>query len=147
MLIRKATLDDLNAIVEFNQAMAEETEGKKLDSNTITAGVKGLLGNAQRGFYLVAEADGVITGSLMVTYEWSDWRNADFWWIQSVYIVPEYRRKGVYSALYKKVQFLAEAADDVCGYRLYVEKENLAAQSTYEALGMAETHYLMYESQ
>lgn len=147
MHIRKASSDDLTAIVEFNQAMAEETEGKQLDFVTITAGVKGLLDNAHRGFYLVAEKDGDIAGSLMVTFEWSDWRNANFWWVQSVYIQPEFRRQGVYSALYHKVQALAESDDTVCGFRLYVEKENINAQKTYRALGMAETHYLMYESQ
>lgn len=147
MHIRKASSDDLTAIVEFNQAMAEETEGKQLDFVTITAGVKGLLDNAHRGFYLVAEKDGDIAGSLMVTFEWSDWRNANFWWVQSVYIQPEFRRQGVYSALYHKVQALAESDDTVCGFRLYVEKENINAQKTYRALGMAETHYLMYESE
>lgn len=147
MNIRKATLNDLQAIVDFNQAMALETENKVLETAIISAGVKELLANPVRGFYLVAEHEAEIVGSLMVTFEWSDWRNGDFWWVQSVYIVPEKRRQGIYSALYQKVKSLAEQSDKVCGYRLYVEKENTKAQKTYEALGMAETHYLMYESQ
>lgn len=147
MNIRKATIADLQAIVDFNQAMAFETEGKKLDSAVLTAGVSAMLQNDQKGFYLVAELDNEIAASLMVTYEWSDWRNGTFYWIQSVYVRPQDRRKGLYSALYEEVKTLAQGNDDVCGYRLYVEKENEPAQKTYEALGMHETHYLMYESQ
>ncbi len=147
MQVRLATQSDLVAIVEFNQAMALETEGKQLDNHTLSAGVAGLLDNPHRGFYLVAEQEDAIAGSLMVTYEWSDWRNANFWWVQSVYILPEFRRQGVYSALYGKVQSLARTDDNVCGFRLYVEKENEKAQRTYQSLGMDETHYLMYESQ
>lgn len=147
MQVRLATGADLIAIVEFNQAMAQETENKKLDSVTLSEGVGGLLNNPQRGFYLVAEHEGVIAGSLMVTYEWSDWRNANFWWIQSVYILPAFRRQGVYSALYQRVKSLADSDNNVCGFRLYVEKENVNAQKTYQSLGMGETHYLMYQSQ
>lgn len=146
MKIRTAIMADVEALVQFNQAMAKETEGKRLDNAVLKAGVTALLENTARGFYLVAEDQGEIMGSLMVTYEWSDWRNANFWWVQSVYIVPEHRRKGIYSALYGEVNTLAQNNDNVCGYRLYVEKDNLIAQSTYEKLGMAQTHYLMYES-
>lgn len=143
--IRKGDSSDLASLVAFNQAMAIETEGKQLDTETLTSGVLTLLENNNRGFYLVASQDGEIAGSLMVTYEWSDWRNADFWWIQSVYIKPEYRRQGIYSALYQQVQSLAENTKGVCGYRLYVEKDNLVAQKTYQKLAMHESHYLMYE--
>lgn len=139
-------MDDLHRLVAFNQAMAMETEGKRLDESVLQQGVLRLLEDVDKGFYLVAENEQGIVGSLMVTFEWSDWRNATFWWVQSVYIVPESRRKGVYSALYNQVKALADD-QQVCGFRLYVEKENRAAQSTYEALGMAESHYLMYESQ
>lgn len=147
MKVRKAQVNDLQALVNFNQAMALETENKTLDETVLRAGVAGMLNHPQRGFYLVAENDkNEITGSLMVTYEWSDWRNSTFCWIQSVYIKPEYRRKGVYSSLYQHVQKMVEQDADICGYRLYVETDNVAAQKTYEALGMQHSHYLMYES-
>lgn len=146
MKIRRANPTDVASLVAFNQAMALETEDKELDGETLTAGVKGILDHQARGFYLVAEDQGEIAGSLMVTFEWSDWRNANFWWVQSVYILPKYRRKGVYSLLYNEIRRLADNSDNVCGYRLYVEKDNFAAQKTYESLGMSESHYLMYES-
>ncbi len=145
--IRKALPKDLRAIVDFNQAMALETENKTLDDHTLSAGVAGMLDNPHRGFYLVAEDEqGQIAGSLMVTFEWSDWRNATFCWIQSVYVKPEFRRQGVYSGLYAKVQQIVEDSEDICGYRLYVENDNHIAQRTYESLGMKASHYLMYES-
>lgn len=146
MKIRRANPNDVESLVAFNQAMALETENKVLDSKTLTSGVKGILENQARGFYLVAEDQGEIAGSLMVTFEWSDWRNANFWWVQSVYILPQHRRQGVYSQLYNEIRRLADDSDNVCGYRLYVEKDNLAAQKTYESLGMSESHYLMFES-
>ena len=146
MQIRKATPADQTDIVNFNQAMAMETEGKHLDDQTINNGVNRVLSDGTKGFYLVAEVAGEIAASLMVTFEWSDWRNATFYWIQSVYVRPQNRRQGLYSALYKEVIRLAEESEDVCGYRLYVEKENAVAQKTYEALGMSETQYFMYES-
>lgn len=147
MRIRKATLQDSQALVDFNQAMALETEDKQLDADTLTAGVNGLLGDENKGFYLVAELpNGDVAGSLMVTFEWSDWRNNQFWWIQSVYIRPQNRRQGIYSDLYNKVKILAEENKGVCGFRLYVEKDNVVAQQTYEKLGMHESHYAMYET-
>ena len=146
MQIRKAIATDLNDIVNFNQAMAMETEGKQLDDQTINNGVNRVLQDDTKGFYLVAEVEGEIAASLMVTYEWSDWRNATFYWIQSVYVRPQNRRQGLYSALYREVIRLAEESEEVCGYRLYVEKENAVAQKTYESLGMSETQYYMYES-
>lgn len=147
--IRLADARDLETLVQFNQAMARETEAKELDQDVLTAGVKNLLGNNQHGFYVVAEQSDSksieVIGSLMVTYEWSDWRNGLFWWIQSVYIKPRFRRRGIYRQLYRFVKELARREQDVRGFRLYVEKENHIAQRTYEQLGMAETHYLMYE--
>ena len=109
------------------------------------AGVKAMFENPQMGFYLVAESDGVIAAALMTTTEWSDWRNGLFWWIQSVYVLPEFRRQGLYKKLYEEVKSLAENDTSVCGFRLYVEHENLTAQKTYQALGMDETHYKLYE--
>lgn len=143
--IRVANRQDLAALVNFNQSMALETENKKLDSDVLNKGVGALMADPNKGFYLVAEQNAQVVGSLMVTTEWSDWRNAVFWWIQSVYILPQNRRQGIYGLLYAKVKELAEQDGNVCGLRLYVEKENVIAQRTYEALGMEQSHYLMYE--
>ncbi|WP_345870148.1 GNAT family N-acetyltransferase [Shewanella algae] len=145
MLIRKGTPKDTEALVAFNQAMAQETEGLALDSDTLSRGVSTLLENPAKGFYLVAEIEGEIAGSLMVTFEWSDWRAADYYWIQSVYIKPEHRQKGIYRALYHEVKTLAEKQGGAASFRLYVEQENTRAQQTYQSLGMSQSHYLMYE--
>jgi len=145
MKIRKGQLTDLTALVNFNQAMAMETENLQLDNDTLTRGVNGLLSHPERGFYLVAEVDGDIVGSLMVTFEWSDWRASQYYWIQSVYIRPQNRRQGIYGKLYQAVKDMAAKNGDAASFRLYVEHENKPAQSTYEALGMKQSHYLMYE--
>lgn len=145
MKIRLARKEDASAMVNFNQAMALETEGKTLDSHILTSGVEAVFDDDKKGFYVVAEDEGKIVGGLMVTFEWSDWRDGWFWWIQSVYILPDYRGKRIYSLLYDFVKTEAGKQDDVCGFRLYVEKENERAQKVYQKLGMAETHYLMYE--
>jgi ribosomal protein S18 acetylase RimI-like enzyme len=136
---------DLASLVKFNQLMAWETEQKTLDESVLCKGVAALIADHNKGFYLVAEQDNNVVGSLMVTTEWSDWRNGVFWWVQSVYISPDFRRQGVYAQLYAEVKILAEQQQNVCGFRLYVEKENLIAQKTYESLGMEQSHYLMYE--
>ena len=143
--MRRAEARDARSLVEFNLAMARETEAKELAPEVLGAGVARFIGRPEYGFYLVAEDAGRLVGSLMVTYEWSDWRDGLFWWIQSVYVLPSHRRRGVYRRLYEHVKRLAAEAPDVRGFRLYVEKENRAAQATYEQLGMSETHYLMYE--
>ncbi|MFT6989881.1 MAG: ribosomal protein S18 acetylase RimI-like enzyme [Paraglaciecola sp.] len=143
--IRVAEQSDLASLVKFNQLMAWETEQKKLDESTLGKGVAALIADDNKGFYLVAEQGTDVVGSLMVTTEWSDWRNGVFWWVQSVYISPECRRQGIYAQLYAQVKILALQQQDVCGFRLYVEKENLIAQKTYESLGMQQSHYLMYE--
>jgi ribosomal protein S18 acetylase RimI-like enzyme len=145
MNIREAQARDVASLVEFNQAMALETEGKKLESEILRSGVEAVFHDSKKGFYVVAETGGEIVGGLMVTYEWSDWRNSWFWWIQSVYILPEHRERGIYRLLYEFVKMKAEKAKDVCGFRLYVEKENERAQKVYEKLGMKSSHYLMYE--
>jgi ribosomal protein S18 acetylase RimI-like enzyme len=145
MRIRLATPADAAALVAFNAAMALETERKELLPEVIGAGVRSLLGNPASGFYVVAQASDRVVGSLLVTKEWSDWRNGDFWWIQSVYVRPESRRRGVYRALYRHVQELAAQDPRVCGFRLYVERDNGRAQATYRALGMKETRYLVFE--
>lgn len=145
--VRAAEPSDAPIIVEFNQRMAEETEGKRLSTEILTAGVAAVFADKQRGFYVVAE-NGFkeVVGCLLITFEWSDWRNALFWWIQSVYVHADYRGKGVYRRLYQRVKEMArENETPVCGFRLYVEKENDVAQNVYEKLGMEETVYKMYE--
>ena len=145
--IRGGRPEDAEVIAGFNRAMAEETEAKKLDLGISVSGVRALLERPQNGRYLVAEQGDEIVGSLMVTTEWSDWRNGFFWWVQSVYVRPEFRRQGVYRALYTEVRIHAKAQPDVCGIRLYVENENDSAQKTYEALGMKKTGYRLYEEE
>lgn len=146
MKIRIATMDDAKNLVEFNQAMALETEGKRLETEVLQSGVGAVFGDEKKGFYVVAEdVDKKIVGGLMITLEWSDWRDKWFWWIQSVYILPEARGKKLYTKLYDFVKEQAEMRGDVCGFRLYVEKENTNAQKVYEKCGMESSHYLMYE--
>ena len=148
MNIRIAIPDDAPALVAFNQAMALETEGKTLADDKISPGVAAVFTDEKKGFYVVAENEnGEIVGGLMVTYEWSDWRNAWFWWIQSVYITPEYRGQKLYSRMYDFVKQKAAATGNVCGFRLYVENENFNAQKVYDAVGMHGSHYLMYEEE
>ena len=144
--IRNAAMTDAAIIASNNSLMAEETEGRTLDPDIIGPGVAALLADPGKGRYWVAEAAGQIVGQLMVTYEWSDWRNGTLWWIQSVYIAPDFRRQGVFSALYHHVESLAAAEPDVCGLRLYVEDNNHRAQRTYEALGMVKPSYVVMES-
>ena len=134
-------------IAEFNQAMAIETEGKALPWNKIHPGIKAILQDRSLGFYLVAMDQEEVVGCLAITYEWSDWRNGLFWWIQSVFVAPSHRAKGVFSAMYSHVKHLATEKPSVCGIRLYVEKENLTAQQTYKKLGMIETHYRIMEEE
>ncbi len=143
--IRAAGAADTETIASFNEKMAIETEGKTLDPATIRAGIRGLLARPERGFYLLALEDGAPAGQLMITYEWSDWRNGVFWWIQSVYVSPELRGRGIYRALHDEVHRMAREAGDVCGFRLYVEKGNARAQATYRRLGMHETDYRLFE--
>lgn len=145
MDIRMASAVDGDTLVRFNRAMAMETEDKALREAVVERGVSAVFDDPRRGFYVVAEHAGQIVAALMVTFEWSDWRNADFWWIQSVYVTPRFRRKGVYKRLHQFVRERARKAGGVCGLRLYVEKDNVDAQGVYEALGMAHTDYLMYE--
>lgn len=145
MNIRIAQTSDAAALVEFNQAMALETEEKKLEPDVLRPGVESVFQDASKGFYVVAETEGEIIGGLMITYEWSDWRNAWFWWIQSVYILPKARGQSIYSRLYDFVKQRAREKGDVCGFRLYVEKENVHAQRVYEKVGMESSYYLMYE--
>ncbi|MFA6294462.1 MAG: N-acetyltransferase [Victivallales bacterium] len=143
--VREAVSADADSIADFNIAMAWETESKKLSPDKIGSGVKALFKKPEYGFYVIADIDGTVAGSLMITYEWSDWRNGLFWWIQSVYVKPEFRRQGVYRAMFSYIKDLAGKNPGVCGCRLYVEHNNSIAQGTYKSLGMKETHYKMFE--
>ena len=145
MNLRHATIEDAQALAEFNISMAYETEEIELIPEVIRAGVEAMIENPQMGYYLVIEDEGEIAASLMVTTEWSDWRNGLFWWIQSVYVRPQKRRKGLYRQLYERVKLLAENEKSVCGFRLYVEHYNTIAQTTYRSLGMEQTDYKVYE--
>lgn len=144
MQIRDATPADVDVLVAFNAAMAEETEGLALDRARLREGVAAVFADARRGRYRVVEDGGEVVGALLVTYEWSDWRNADWWWIQSVYVRPTHRGRGAFSALYADVEAAARDAG-ACGLRLYVEQHNTRAQRTYQRLGMSASHYAMYE--
>lgn len=144
--VRPATREDIAFLVEANAALAWETEGKRLDCKLLAQGVSAVFDEPRRGFYLIAERDGVAAGCLLITYEWSDWRNGDWWWIQSVYVRSELRRQGVFRSLYRHVEAAARAAPRVAGLRLFVEWENERAQRTYAALGMQQEHYHMYRT-
>ena len=142
--VRRAGTEDILPLVQFNHAMAFETENKSLDQSCLRKGVEAVLEDDSKGFYLIAETVGEVVGGLLITYEWSDWRNALFWWIQSVYILPRWRKKGVYKCLYKQV--LIQAGEkQICGIRLYVASENHNAQKVYRRLGMTSSHYELYE--
>ena len=144
--IRPAHPTDVSLLAQWACAMALETEHKRLDPDTVHRGIHTALTQPQRGRYWVAERHGEAAGTLMVTYEWSDWRAADWWWIQSVYVAPAHRRCGVYAALYRQVQAEAAQAPAVCGLRLYVEKDNAVAQRTYQSLGMRDAGYYLFEA-
>jgi GNAT superfamily N-acetyltransferase len=143
--IRTASLSDLDTLADFNARMARETEDKELDMSVLTSGVRKALSNGEHGIYYVAEVDGVIVGQLLLTYEWSDWRNGQFWWIQSVYVPEEWRGKKIFTALYDHVRKKAKEDRSVCGLRLYADSENSRAQATYTTLGMKKTSYEMFE--
>lgn len=144
-MIRQAELKDLNTIAAFNDRLARETEHMNLDMDRLTEGVRAVLQDGTRGRYYVYEAAGQVAGQLMITLEWSDWRNGFFWWIQSVYVERAYRGKGIFKALYHHVKDLAEEDDEVCGLRLYVEGMNTGAQQVYKKAGMVQTGYCLYE--
>ncbi len=143
--IRNATKIDLAFLVDSNAAMALETEGKNLDRAVLERGVSAVFERTERGLYLIAEQASRSVGCLLITYEWSDWRNGDWWWLQSVYIIPSVRRSGVFRAMYAEVARRAAAAANVAGLRLYVDAENVRAQETYATLGMVHARYELFE--
>lgn len=145
MIIRQATLQDHKTLVTFQLAMAHETEGIELHAPTVEKGVEAVLNDSIKGHYYVAEMNGQIVSSLLTTFEWSDWRNGTILWIQSVYVSPEFRRKGVYRKMYAHIKDRVLKADNLNGIRLYADKTNVAAQNTYENLGMNHDHYVTFE--
>lgn len=143
-VVSRGEVCDIDSIVQFQADMAMESEGCVLNKEKVTKGVTAAMLDDSKGIYWVAKYEGRIIGSLMITREWSDWNNEWYWWIQSVYVTPEYRKRGVYKAMYQKVKDAAKE-NNVSQVRLYVDKTNLSAQKVYENLGMRESHYLMFE--
>jgi GNAT superfamily N-acetyltransferase len=143
--LRQATIADASVITRFNALMAEETEQITLNQDRLRLGVESLLKDPSKGIYFLAEIDNVVVGQIMITYEWSDWRNGTFWWIQSVFVEKSARGSGVFRSLFEHVHALAKTRPDVCGLRLYVEKRNDRAKRTYDRLSMKPSHYEMYE--
>ena len=143
--VRAATISDAESIVEFNRRLAEESEDVKLDLAVLRPGVKAVLADASKGRYFVAEENGEVIGQLMITYEWSDWRNGWIWWLQSVYVRADARGHGVFRAVFEFALKQAELQKDVVTVRLYVEKDNRTAQATYLRLGFEEMHFHLYE--
>ena len=150
--VRQAALQDLDVLTKFSAAMALETEHRHLDISRLRSGTQAVIDQPERGQYYVADlrrdasADTVTVGQLLITYEWSDWRNAQFWWIQSVYVDPAWRHQGVYRAMHGAVMTLAQSRTDVCGVRLYVEGDNTVAQGVYERVGLTPSSYRIFES-
>jgi GNAT superfamily N-acetyltransferase len=145
LTIRPARPADAAVIADFNSRLAWETEQRRLASATVRRGVEALLSDPAKGIYFVAEVEGKVVGQLLITYEWSDWRNGNFWWIQSVYVAADFRQAGVFRALFDEVRRRARDRHDVCGLRLYVERHNTRAQQAYEKLGMGRAHYEIFE--
>ena len=145
ILYREAVPADADAIISFQMSMARETEELDLDRDTLTRGVLALFSNPSLGRYFVAEAGGVPVASLMITYEWSDWRNGVVWWIQSVFVVPEFRKRGIYAGMYAQIRSMVESDPSIRGIRLYVDNRNTSAQEVYSRLGMSGEHYRVFE--
>jgi ribosomal protein S18 acetylase RimI-like enzyme len=143
--IRQAGLADRTIIAEFNLLLAKESEGLSLEPACVQAGVDAVLKDPAKGVYYVAEAGGAVIGQTMITYEWSDWRNGNLWWIQSVYVKPEFRGQGVFRRLFEHVRALASQQKDVPALRLYVHEDNKRACRSYEKLGMSRTKYEVFE--
>ena len=143
--IRPATLDDITTIAGFQVGLASETENLELNRETATKGIKALFDDPARGVYFVAESAGAIAGCFLITYEWSDWRNAMIWWLQSVYVSPPFRRKGVFRKMYDHILDTISQDDTIIGLRLYVDRSNTRAQGIYKSLGMNGDHYTVFE--
>jgi GNAT superfamily N-acetyltransferase len=145
MIIRESNINDIESIVDFQFKMAKETEGLELNHERLRKGVAAVYADAHKGIYYVAEFEGKVVASLLTTFEWSDWRNGLVLWIQSVYVLPEYRGKGAYKKMYQFLRDKVENDQGLLGLRLYVEKNNKVAQQVYAKSGMDGDHYFMYE--
>jgi ribosomal protein S18 acetylase RimI-like enzyme len=143
--VRKSILADLKTLADFQQRLAKESESFELDLSTVKKGIQAMFDDPSRGTYFIAEVDGVIAGCHSVTYEWSDWRNGMVWWLQSVYVAEQFRKNGVFKAMYDNLQSLIKADPNVVGLRLYVDKSNAAAQKVYASIGMNGDHYAVFE--
>lgn len=142
-------MPDAALVADFNSRLAWETEQRSLDLERVEVGVAALIDDTAKGTYFLAESTTngtkAVVGQLLITYEWSDWRNGNFWWIQSVYVLEEFRGRGIFRALYDHVHMLAKARNDVCGLRLYMDSANDRARQVYERLGLRPTHYEVME--
>ncbi len=143
--IRDATTADIDSIAANNAAMALETENRLLDPEIVREGVAAALADRSKGRYFVAVADGRVVGQIMHTYEWSDWRNGCFWWLQSVYVAPDARGRGVFRRLFEHLREIARSQPEVCGVRLCVERDNARAQQTYRSCGLVDSGYFVME--
>jgi ribosomal protein S18 acetylase RimI-like enzyme len=143
-VIRKAKLQDFTILVSFNQALVSEARGEGLEAQLLTQGVEAVLNDSNRGFYTIVEVENKPVAAALVTFEWSDWRNAWFWWLQDVYVEPSYRQQGIFRSLYTHLKTQAQAAK-VCGLRLYVYKGNTRAQEVYQKMGMVPSNSVMFE--
>lgn len=145
LIIREASLGDAKTIIDYQIKMAWETEKLNLDRAIVEKGVISVFNDPNKGTYFVAEGDGNVIASLLITFEWSDWRSATVWWIQSVYVMEDFRGKGVFKKMYHFLSEKVKRIPSLAGLRLYVEKQNSSAQGVYEKLGMNGSHYQMYE--
>ncbi|MBE9050224.1 GNAT family N-acetyltransferase [Nostocales cyanobacterium LEGE 11386] len=143
-MFRRAELQDLTTLVNFNQALAQEARGEKLDSQLLTSGIQAVLLDSHRGFYTVGEIENKIVAVALVTFEWSDWRNAWFWWLQDIFVKPSYRQQGIFHAFYTYLKTQAQI-EKVCGLRLYVYKGNIRAQEVYQRVGMNPANSIIFE--
>lgn len=145
ILIRKALHADLPVLIDFQQRLANESEGVYLDATILEKGMKAMLDDPSKGVYYIAEHEGVIVGCHMITYEWSDWRNGMVWWLQSVYVKQSHRKLGIFKCMYENLIGIITNDESIIGLRLYVDKTNTRAQQVYEAMGMDGSHYTVYE--
>jgi GNAT superfamily N-acetyltransferase len=143
--IRKATFHDIHALVDFQQRLAMESEGVRLDAATLKKGMRALFEDPTKGFYNVAEIDNEVVGCHMITFEWSDWRNGMVWWLQSVYVKEKHRKSGVFKKMFENLSAIVKNDPTVIGLRLYVDKTNSRAMKVYEAMGMNGEHYTVFE--
>jgi GNAT superfamily N-acetyltransferase len=143
--IRKATFHDIHILIDFQQRLAFESEGVRLDAATLKKGMRALFEDPTKGFYNVAEDGGQVVGCHMITFEWSDWRNGMVWWLQSVYVKESHRKKGVFRKMFENLSSIVKDDPAIIGLRLYVDKTNSRAQEVYNAMGMNGDHYTVYE--